>query len=336
VRFARGTIAVDSLALGDMEEARRHAESGLAVARQIRADVPYMLSLLAEIEERAGDFRKARDYLAAVALVPELLTRHVRTIAAIRVALATGDDDFLRDALDLELLREAERGGHKNVALQLTCAFAAALDRLGRRDEALELGERALSAIDSPFNLAWEIIALAELMPAQAARLRGVVTSVPTARLGPLNAALLAMLDAIAAREAGSVEACTAFAHDGARRFAGIGWPLPQARCLELVGDRAGATLIYRRLGCAADVRRAERTARNGDAAVLSPRERELANLIAEGKNNREAALALSVTVKAVEKYLTSIYQKLGVTSRTQLAGHVISGRPEGALNRRH
>ena len=57
-----------------MEEARRHGELGLTVARRFRADVPYMLSTLAEIEERAGNYRKAREHLAAIAPVPELLT----------------------------------------------------------------------------------------------------------------------------------------------------------------------------------------------------------------------------------------------------------------------
>jgi DNA-binding NarL/FixJ family response regulator len=57
----------------------------------------------------------------------------------------------------------------------------------------------------------------------------------------------------------------------------------------------------------------------------LSPRERELARLVAAGKNNREAADALCVSLKAVEKYLTSIYRKLGVTSRSQLTSYVVS-----------
>jgi len=66
-------------------------------------------------------------------------------------------------------------------------------------------------------------------------------------------------------------------------------------------------------------------------AGSLSPRERELAQLIALGKNNREAALELSVTVKAVEKYLTSIYAKLGIKSRSQLTAYVGAVPPEHA-----
>ena len=114
-------------------------------------------------------------------------------------------------------------------------------------------GACAVSRV-KPVQSCVEIIALAELLPAHAMRLRGVVTSVATARAGPLNAALLSMLDAIVAREGGNDNACTTLARVAAERFAEIGWPMPQARCLELAGDRAGALAIYSRLGCAADV----------------------------------------------------------------------------------
>jgi len=132
------------------------------------------------------------------------------------------------------------------------------------------------------------------------------------------------LLDARAA-SAAAPEAREEPAREAARRFGQIGWPMLEAECLELAGDRAGALAIYRRLGCAHEVRRIERSAATGEpgARVLSPRERELARLVALGKNNREAALELSVTVKAVEKYLTSIYQKLGVKSRSQLTAYV-------------
>ena len=326
-RFAHGTISVDSLGLGEMDEARRHAELGLDVARRIRSDVPYMLSLLAEVEERAGNFRAARKHLAAITAVPEFLSRFMRTTATIRIALAAGDDVALDDAIDLDLLREAERGGHGNTAFRLTVAYAAAFDRRGRHVEAAEFAERAIRRLANPFGLAWEIIALANLLPARAAALRAVVSSSEHATTGSLNLALCSLLDAVTAHLTGDVGARTAFARDGAEHFLQIGWPMPEARCRELMGDRNGALTIYRRLGCAADLRRIERDSAPGDSGALTPRERELAQLVAEGKNNREAADALSISLKAVEKYLTSIYRKLGVTSRSQLTGFFHSGR---------
>ena len=56
----------------------------------------------------------------------------------------------------------------------------------------------------------------------------------------------------------------------------------------------------------------------------LTPRERETAILIAEGKSNREIAEAMTVTVKTVEAYVTRIRRKLGLASRVQIATWVM------------
>lgn len=46
---------------------------------------------------------------------------------------------------------------------------------------------------------------------------------------------------------------------------------------------------------------------------ALSPREREVLGLMAEGRSNRGIAEALVVTERAVEKHVTSIFSKLGL-----------------------
>jgi DNA-binding NarL/FixJ family response regulator len=45
----------------------------------------------------------------------------------------------------------------------------------------------------------------------------------------------------------------------------------------------------------------------------LSPREREVLTLMAEGRTNRAIADAMTVTERAVEKHVTSIFSKLGL-----------------------
>ena len=55
----------------------------------------------------------------------------------------------------------------------------------------------------------------------------------------------------------------------------------------------------------------------------LTPTERRVAELIAQGRSNKEAAAALYVTVRAVEANLTRIYAKLGVRTRTELAARM-------------
>jgi DNA-binding CsgD family transcriptional regulator len=52
----------------------------------------------------------------------------------------------------------------------------------------------------------------------------------------------------------------------------------------------------------------------------LSPAERRVAELVAEGRTNREVAAALFLGESTVETHLTHVYAKLGVRSRTELA----------------
>jgi len=53
---------------------------------------------------------------------------------------------------------------------------------------------------------------------------------------------------------------------------------------------------------------------------ALTPQERNVARLVAAGLTNRDVAERLFVTTNTVETHLRHIFEKLGVTSRTQLA----------------
>jgi DNA-binding CsgD family transcriptional regulator len=61
-------------------------------------------------------------------------------------------------------------------------------------------------------------------------------------------------------------------------------------------------------------------------AADLTATEQRIAQLVAEGRTNRQTAQALFVTVSTVEGALSRIYRKLGVRSRAELAHVLISG----------
>ena len=65
---------------------------------------------------------------------------------------------------------------------------------------------------------------------------------------------------------------------------------------------------------------------RVSSGAALTPRERKFAELVAEGRSNKEIAAALFVTPKSVGTILSRIYAKLGVHSRTELA-HLLAQR---------
>ena len=45
-----------------------------------------------------------------------------------------------------------------------------------------------------------------------------------------------------------------------------------------------------------------------------------MATLVAEGLTNREVATRLFLSTKTIETHLSSVYRKLGVRSRTELA----------------
>lgn len=68
----------------------------------------------------------------------------------------------------------------------------------------------------------------------------------------------------------------------------------------------------------------AERTRQAKDRAArapsLTPRERELIDLVRQGLRNRDIAAQLGVTEGTVKVYLHAIFDKLGVDNRTELA----------------
>jgi DNA-binding CsgD family transcriptional regulator len=72
-------------------------------------------------------------------------------------------------------------------------------------------------------------------------------------------------------------------------------------------------------------------------ALGLSPREREVVQLVAAGLRNKEIALHLQISEKTVKFHLGRIFDKLGVDSRTELLlraiaeGMLVPGYPAGA-----
>jgi DNA-binding NarL/FixJ family response regulator len=60
-------------------------------------------------------------------------------------------------------------------------------------------------------------------------------------------------------------------------------------------------------------------------ADVLTGREREVLVLLAEGRNNREIAAALSVTLATVKSHLVRIYSKLEAGNRNEALGRAVA-----------
>lgn len=64
-----------------------------------------------------------------------------------------------------------------------------------------------------------------------------------------------------------------------------------------------------------------------GDEVELTPRQKEIAELIAEGKSNKEIARLLLITVRTVETHIEHMFVKLGAVSRVQIAVWSLSNR---------
>ena len=154
---------------------------------------------------------------------------------------------------------------------------------------------------------------------------------------GPGTAAGV-LADRIDALAAGSPERLEA----AAGGYEALGMPFDAARArLEAaerypVGSRrlpADALEVFVRLGAAPWTARA-RVLGAAPAArpeperreILTPREREVAELVAEGLTNAQIAEQLGVSIRTVTSHLDHAYTKLGIGSRAALTAHLLRG----------
>lgn len=98
------------------------------------------------------------------------------------------------------------------------------------------------------------------------------------------------------------------------------------------VGDLSLFTDAVRRVargGSALDAEVVERMVARpraaGKTAELTPREREVLALMAEGRSNRAIAAELVVTVGAIENHVTAIFEKLGLRPEPELHRRVLA-----------
>ncbi|QKW10044.1 AAA family ATPase [Streptomyces sp. NA04227] len=162
----------------------------------------------------------------------------------------------------------------------------------------------------------------------------------------------------------GTVEAAAgrheeaALSFEGARsRYAALPHPYAAARAHEArlrsliaAGDTDAAAELaplaeqFTALGATRDAARCRRVlrgngvmtpsrrGRRGYGSQLSPRETEVARLVALGRTNREIAAVLFLSPRTVEQHVAKVLRKLGASSREQIAGREdLSGPPQDA-----
>jgi DNA-binding NarL/FixJ family response regulator len=62
----------------------------------------------------------------------------------------------------------------------------------------------------------------------------------------------------------------------------------------------------------------------NGDWRTLTPREREIVQLVAEGRSSKEVAAVLQISIKTVESHRTNVMRKLRIRSVSQLVRYAV------------
>ena len=194
----------------------------------------------------------------------------------------------------------------------------------GRVEEAREWADRAerlAAELDQPLPTLRAAGARAEVLAADgdaaaAAELAVQIVADAEAAGAPLEALFARVQAGRALAGAGDRDAAIAMlqaaAQEAGERGAG------------LVGDLAAQEL--RRLGTRPSAA-ASRAAAGTGLETLTEREREIADLVAQGRANKEVAAELFLSEKTIEHHLSRIYAKAGVRSRTELAAMLGGGR---------
>ena len=338
-RAIRGTAfcysAGNELALrcGELEKAREYAERAAQVAERsegARNDVK-----LSIIKDRIRTHALAGELAAARDLLRENLEwrasgRHNEAFdagMAVMVGMHTGDlalvDAFFnRELLDASVAaRDAESCGH------LLPGFAEVMNVRGLGKQLRRTLEQCVDAgmIDPYAAIQLNAIRYAGIAHAQRA-LQQVENHFgnATALVAPAHLALCRAT--LRRRQQGSAPD---LAREAAKRFRRLGWRLYETIALELAGEIAAATRAYDRCGAVADVARlsAAQTRKRKRApfgARLTPRELEVARLIARKRSNAEIARALAVSVRTVDHHVEAAFSKLGIRARWQLTSELL------------
>jgi DNA-binding CsgD family transcriptional regulator len=312
-----------------------------------------LLAFAAEVERRAGDLSRARELAIEAYEIAErnvdaqgraLALAHLASIQAMLGPLDEARATAARASAAAAEIGERIYGAQARMAAGLIASCLGdhneVLREVGTLPEELEsFGRRE---IESPLAAAIgeEIEARVAVGDLESARRRIDDLEVRSRRLDrprQLGAAL---------RGRGLLFAAEAHMEDAFRALASslialecIQAPFERARTLLALGTvqrrakqrRAArqslqaAVAIFEELGATPWAKKASTELGRVGGRVpggeeLSPTERRVAELVAEGRTNREVAAALFVTPRTVEWNLTKIYSKLGVRSRAELA----------------
>lgn len=263
-----------------------------------KASYFFQRGLLADAQRCVEEVVRQQDFFPA---------RRVAASVAAHLAVVLGDDE-LWNRIDPEVLVEARAHLEDPDCVFILAAHAAMIAAGGSLTEAQGELRAAIGALHhAPPEAMYVVISAARYLPLdEIARVEDLVETAARGG-GEATAGVLEFMRAIIASRRGDARA-ERHAHEAARRFASLGWSLLEAQALEIARPEKGAA-----------------RERSDAVAPLSSRECEIAELVASGLKNYEIAKRLNIGSKTVEKHLSSLFDKLGVRSRSQVAALMAS-----------
>ncbi len=321
-----GNLADVTFRRGTWRDALGHAADAERGSRQNGQDeaLSLALSLRAVIETALGNEvagREAAEEGLAIARQVHARASELNNRAALGfLALSAGDPRTAEDELRQAVVPWLEEGYVSPVTLVWLPSWAealVALDRIGEAASLVDLYEPVARRLDHP--------------SARAAclRVRGLVAASAGDQAGAASRFADAYLQ-----------------HDRVPEpFQRGRTLLAEGECLRRSRQRgrardalAAAATVFEGLGARRWHERAmaglARTGHRETGSSLTRTERQVADLVAAGRTNREVAETLFMSVHTVEAHLTRIYRSLGIRSRTELA-RAMTAQPRDRLDDR-
>lgn len=280
-------------------------------ARRDKRDVTHFQVFDAFIALSRGEFQNAAQ-IADDALSRRIVDKHVWIFLSIHAAIAAWTEEECARKAEIEAEIEKLYSSFAASSLLHVAAWwtAAIAKRDGKRSA--ELVRQILPHLKEP------LAADAHFMP--------ISLSIAAARLGDFQLlARCATLDFLWPEQTQWYLAHAAFAKGYARNVLESGSGRTELESANAAFTRLGMSYYaevaahWLKMPSLAADRRANRRA-PGPSAAPSKRELQIIEYVAGGKTNREIAEIAFLSERTVEAHLSNIFNKLGVSSRTQVA----------------